>query len=223
MNADDRLMQSDRRRALRASGWLLLAVAVLGALVWASPAQPAVQPVDNAFKHLMESLRFGPVVTVAKVLAFFGGVWCTWLIRAAVVAVLLRRRHWLHLGAFVLAVVTSEALIGLLKQLVDRPRPLGTLIATSGASFPSGHAVAAAVTAVGLVIVLVPAGHSRWVWERHAVLYASLMALSRTYLGAHWLSDVVAGGLLGSAIAIGWPALLTEARARFIERRRVPA
>jgi undecaprenyl-diphosphatase len=45
------------------------------------------------------------------------------------------------------------------------------------------------------------------------------MALSRTYLGAHWLSDVIAGGLLGSALAIGWPALLTSWRARLQARQ----
>ncbi|HTJ75363.1 MAG TPA: hypothetical protein VL337_08350 [Acidimicrobiales bacterium] len=70
MSTDARLMQSDRRRALRVSGWLFLAVAVLAAAVWVSPRRP----------HGL-SLRFGPVVTVAKVLAFLGGVWCTWLIR----------------------------------------------------------------------------------------------------------------------------------------------
>jgi membrane-associated phospholipid phosphatase len=45
------------------------------------------------------------------------------------------------------------------------------------------------------------------------------MSLSRTYLAAHWLSDVVAGGLLGTSIAVGWPALLQEARSRVLARR----
>src|SRR5207302_4466307 len=131
-----------------------------------------------------------------------GGTGCTWIIRIGVVAVLARRRHWVHLGAFSTAVVTSELLIGILKRSYDRPRPVHSLVVTSGGSFPSGHAVAAAVTAVGLVIVLLPAGHKRWVWERRAAVYASLIAVSRTYLAAHWLSDAVAGSLLGSTIAI---------------------
>ena len=45
------------------------------------------------------------------------------------------------------------------------------------------------------------------------------MALSRTYLGAHWLSDVVAGGLLGAGVAIFWPAMLVDLRVRRLFRR----
>ena len=107
-----------------------------------------------------------------------------------------------------------------MKALYDRPRPPNGLVGTSVASFPSGHAVAASVTAVGLVIVLMPPGHKRWVWERRAVLYASLMALSRTYLSAHWLSDVVAGALLGGGIALACPALLVDLRVRMQARSR---
>ena len=39
--------------------------------------------------------------------------------------------------------VVSEVLIGLLKGIYGRARPPGPLVATSGAAFPSGHAVAA--------------------------------------------------------------------------------
>lgn len=209
---------AEPRRALGWAAIMLAGAALLFLLVWNMSTREVIQRVDDAFLDLVESLRWEPVVTAAKALNFIGGTWCNWTIRVVVIVILIYRRQWLSLTAFALAIVTSEFFIGTMKALYDRPRPPNSLVATSGASFPSGHSIAAAVTAVGLVIVLLPPGHTRWVWERRAALYASVMALSRTYLGAHWLSDVVAGALLGCGIAVLWPALLVDLRVRFRAR-----
>jgi membrane-associated phospholipid phosphatase len=45
-------------------------------------------------------------------------------------------------------------------------------------------------------------------------VFATVMALSRVYLRAHWLADTVAGALVGAGLALGWPALLTALRGR---------
>lgn len=212
-------MVDDPRRALQVAGALLAAALVLYVMVWFMSTRSVLQWGDDRILRLTPHLRTSAGVSIAKAFDFLGGTWCNWTLRVLVCAVLCWRRHWLHLAAFVLAVVTSEALIGTTKALVDRPRPPQSLITTSGASFPSGHAVAAAVTAVGVVIALLPAGHTRWVWERRAALYVSVMALSRVFLGAHWFTDVLAGAMLGSGIAIGSPALLVYWRATLVERR----
>ena len=110
----------------------------------------------------------------------------------------------------------SQVVQGLLKQvpLAGNNNGIGDGLNTTGYSFPSGHAIAGAVTAVGLVICLLPPGRTRWRWEVWAVVFSFVMALSRVYLSAHWLSDVVAGGLLGAGLALGWPALLQAIRHR---------
>jgi membrane-associated phospholipid phosphatase len=112
------------------------------------------------------------------------------------------RRTWWHLAAFAAAIAASEVLIGTLKGIYDRARPPGSLVATSGASFPSGHSVAAPVTVVAAVIALVPAERRRAMWGGAAVAFSILMAFSRAYLGAHGLSDAMAGLLLGTACAL---------------------
>jgi undecaprenyl-diphosphatase len=212
-------MLAEPRRALAWAALLLSLAAILFLLVWNTTTRAWVQDVDDWWLDLMNALRWQPLVTVAEVLAFLGGTYVTIAVRTAVIVILIVRKHWLSLAAFVMAIVLSEAFIGPMKALYDRPRPPNPLVEVSAASFPSGHAVAGAVTAVGLVIVLLPPGHTRWVWERRAALYASLMALSRTYLDAHWLSDVVAGALLGSGIALLCPALLVDLRVRYRARR----
>ena len=211
-------MLVNQRRALRLVAGLAGGALVVCVLVGWSTTRPAVQAVDDAVLRGAVTIRVAPLTWVAEAMSIIGGVWVNWPLRVLAVVALLVKRRWLQATAFVLAVATSEVLIGVMKNGFDRPRPLGSLVGTSGASFPSGHAVAGAVTAVGLVLVLLPPGRERWKWELRAALFAILMSLSRVYLGAHWFSDVVAGGLIGAAIAIGWPAILMEGRLR-VQRR----
>jgi undecaprenyl-diphosphatase len=58
------------------------------------------------------------------------------------------------------------------------------------------------------VIVLVTAGSKRRNLEMLAAAFALVMAISRVYLRAHWLSDAAAGLALGAAIAIGCAAVV---------------
>ena len=212
-------MLLNHRRALRVAGACLLGAAVMLVLVLIDTTLAGLQVVDDAWLDGMEAVRNPVLVEVAKAFAIAGGVWVNWPLRVAALVLLAVRHRWLQLAAFSLALVTSEALIGPLKSVVARPRPPDPLMESTNFSFPSGHAVAGAVTAVGLVLVLLDPGPKRWSWEIRAAVFAVLMAGSRTYLGVHWLSDVVGGGLIGTGLAVGWPALLQLVR----ERRRAAA
>jgi membrane-associated phospholipid phosphatase len=204
----------NHRRALVLAAVLLAVAVLLGLLVAIPDSRHEVQDVDDAVRRFAVSTENRPTTMIADAFSLAGGVWVNWSVRIVALVVLALRRQFLQLTAFALAVITSEVLIGTLKAAYDRARPPDGLILTSSASFPSGHAIAGAVTAVGLVLVLLPAGPARWKWEVRAVVFAFLMALSRVYLRAHWLSDVVAGGLIGAGLALGWPALLQTVRAR---------
>ncbi len=214
-------MLVDSRRGLLVSGLLLIGAVAVGLLLVLPATEPAVQGVDDAVWRFAGEIRNPPTTAICVGLSWLGSVWVNWPLRILALALLAWRRHWLRFAALALAVITSEVLIGVLKAAFDRPRPPGSLIVTSGASFPSGHAVATAVTAVGLVLVLATPGRTRWRWEVNAVLITSVMALSRVYLRAHWLSDTVAGALLGAGLALGWPALLMAVRQR--QESRAPA
>jgi undecaprenyl-diphosphatase len=181
-------------------------VVALTAVVFAAVADQGtlahIQRLDDAWLRLMMSSRAAPVTAVAMFLNVLGLVYVTLPVRIALAGFLALRQRWWHLAAFVAAVAASEILIGMLKGVYDRARPPASLVATSGASFPSGHSVAASVTVVAAVIALVPAGRQRSAWGAAAVAFSIVMALSRAYLGAHWLSDAVAGVLLGTSCAL---------------------
>jgi len=189
-------------RDLATSVALVVATTALFVLMANHGSRAVIQRWDDAFLRRMLAIRSGPLTSVAKVFNVLGLIYVTLPVRLAVAGFLAVKRRWWHLAAFVSAVVVSEVAIGTLKALYDRPRPHGSLVTTSGGSFPSGHAVAASVTVVGMVIALLPAGPRRYVWGVAAALFSLLMALSRAYLAAHWLSDAVAGTLLGTSAAL---------------------
>jgi undecaprenyl-diphosphatase len=199
----------DRQRHALALGLVLVLVgAVMAGLIDRDPVDSVLQPVDDRWLDAMVRVRTGWLTDVAEVLSVLGGPFVTFPLRLLVTAGLAVHRRWLQLGAWVGAIVTSELCIGPLKALIDRPRPPGALRETSSAAFPSGHAIAASVTALGLVVVLHPPVRARTRWTAVAAAFAALMALSRTYLAVHWLSDVLGGLCLGVGWALVWPAAL---------------
>jgi undecaprenyl-diphosphatase len=114
---------------------------------------------------------------------------------------------WKH-GAY-LALLT--ALQGIANQLIKvgigRPRPLNTLVnvfvPVSGNSFPSGHVMFYTVF-FGFLFFLAWTRLPASLWRVLALILTSglifLIGPSRMYLGAHWLSDVIAAHLLGLII-----------------------
>lgn len=205
---DDRPLLTDHPAAVRTS-FVLWA---LGGFLFIAMAIPSladiVQTVDDWVYELAVDLENDIVVAVAKAFDLIGSTWVTAPIIVIVGGVLIVLRRWHGLAFWVLAMTASQLLIGPMKLLYERERPPMPLVETTSFSFPSGHAVAGAAIAVSLVIVFVPAGPRRRNLEMLAAAFAVLMALSRVYLRAHWLSDATAGAALGVAVAIGAAALI---------------
>jgi membrane protein DedA with SNARE-associated domain/membrane-associated phospholipid phosphatase len=157
---------------------------------------------DDAAASLAERLRMDMLVDVAKVvtaLGSFGFAAAAALVTAVWATV---KRRWIDAAALVAGVALSYAAVHIAKAAYDRPRPSGALIDTSLSAYPSGHAVYA-VTMVACATVLVRAG-TRWAVRFAAVTVAialvAVVGITRIYLGAHYLSDVVGGIGLGTAV-----------------------
>lgn len=190
----------------------------------AAPATtlPFVGRFDQRVYDWMETIRNPVLSGIFRFLNVAGGGLVTIPLRIVAAIVLAVRRRWRAFAAFVLTWAASELLLTWLKVFFHRGRPPAELVVTVSHSFPSGHAVAGAATAVALVLAFFQPGPLRRKWEWIAIGFAFVMAFSRVYLNAHWFSDVVAGVLLGSGIALGSAALVTEVRDVAFRRRGIP-
>ena len=129
--------------------------------------------------------------------ALGGGLIGVLLVPVVITATLLFiRRPWAA-GYYLAATVLSAGGVQILKQLFGRARPPEILVSSDFGSFPSGHVANAATMAVCLIIIF----PRLWVAVAGAA-YTMVMLLSRTYLGAHWLTDTIGGLLLGGGIAV---------------------
>jgi undecaprenyl-diphosphatase len=162
----------------------------------------AVGGLDAAAASFAESLRWGPLTLVFLLASTW---WVKWPLIAAIGACgdcACRRRRPRAFAAGLLAIGTAALLVTILKQTFDRPRPpiadptldpIG--IVPASASFPSGHAATAFAAAVAIGLV-----HPRL--RRPLLALAAVVALSRVYLGVHYVLDVLAGTVLGIAVGI---------------------
>jgi undecaprenyl-diphosphatase len=168
---------------------------------------PALGRFDEQLSAVIRSLRTPALTTVA--------IWITTIANTATMVVLVPLTAlvlWVlgrHSGAIVLLVtVVAGRLLGTLIQvLVHRARPIGVaLIALpTSYSFPSGHALAAALFFGALSFITLGEARNPVLRYGLVTLFSALavvIGLSRVYLGVHYLGDVLAGWLLGSAVVV---------------------
>jgi membrane-associated phospholipid phosphatase len=184
-------------RALWGASGMLAIVVLIAVLVPAGPLG-----LDRSWSEAMHDLEAPLLTNLALVFNWLGRGVGRAIALTLFGLLLLRQRRWLALGALAVAESLAPLLSTLLKVLVGRARPPDGLVHPVGPSFPSGHATYAGATCVALVLLFTtPNTHRRWWWAL-AGLGVVGMAWSRTYLQVHWLTDVIAGALLGSGVSL---------------------
>jgi membrane protein DedA with SNARE-associated domain/membrane-associated phospholipid phosphatase len=184
---------------------------LLGQVVDA-PGDPRLDAV--AF-DVADRLRMEPLIGLAELVTALGSFAVTASLALLTALWAALRRRWVDAAALVAGVALSYAAVHVAKDAFDRPRPTGGLIETSLSSYPSGHALYA-VTLAACATVLVRAGAgwaARFAVVTVAVVVAVVVALSRVYLRAHFVTDSLGGLALGLAIwgLVGIFALLAGA------------
>ena len=112
------------------------------------------------------------------------------------IGLVLLKRPWSAVF-FITAEAASAGAVQVLKHLFGRARPEEIIVISDYGSFPSGH-VAGAATLAMAAFILFP---RLWV-ALVGIVWVVLMAISRTALHAHWLTDTIGGALIGAGMVL---------------------
>ena len=173
--------------------WLVIALFTQFSL------SPPLARLDSSVYHLLQGLRTPWGDQVMIVVSQLGdgrmhiallaglGLWLIW------------KRYWFAAAHWTAAVSFGAIAAWVLKQSLQLPRPNPMFEGSMAYSFPSAHTLLAVCSFGFLAILIAREAAQRWRWLVYATAWGFilLIAFSRLYLGAHWLSDVVGGLVIG--------------------------
>jgi membrane-associated phospholipid phosphatase len=161
--------------------------------------------IDQIVSNLADAIRTPTLTQLAVAITTLGSIPVLaggTVLSAAVLWIRARR----DLAVLIVASVgASCCAVFLVKVAIARPRPSPlTAIGNPGSdyAFPSGHTTNGSVTwmLVALLLTICMPRAARRAAAALSVLLSLAIGLSRIYLGYHWLTDVLAGWLLATAI-----------------------
>ena len=166
---------------------------------------PLVQIDETVYKSLLARAReASPVVQDLMLFGFFLGKQSIQLIVLGLSLYFLWQRYWLELAILQISTQGGGLLKNFIMDHISRPRPpeqMG-LVITTLSSFPSGHALGTMICYGFLAYLLIPKMPSpfwKWTLGLGILLLMLFEGLSRIFYGNHYLTDVLAGYLLGIA------------------------
>ncbi len=167
---------------------------------------------DHAVTNWFHAHATPGLTVAARSITAFGSVAVLSVLSLGVLLLLGWQRAWNRFLIFASGMIGGSVLNILLKHFFQRQRPVleNPLVTLSSYGFPSGHTMGA-TTFYGLLVLLTFASWRRWSRRLVAVVLAGLVVvaigLTRIYLGAHFLTDVLAAFAAGAVwVAFVWSA-----------------
>lgn len=212
-------LEDPRSFVLFVSAALLYVAGLTSGLVEDVLDNETIVRIDGWLVHWLAAHRTPGGIRLFAGISFLGNWQLAVAVLALTVLLLWRRRRTAAL-TLLLACAGSEATVYLGKAGFGRPRPPAVLAVVQelDASFPSGHAnISVALYALGgyLLLRATRSRKAKSLWLTLGCFLPLAIGFSRLYLGAHYLSDVLAGWAVGC-----WWSLLALGLFGYLRRRR---
>lgn len=177
----------------------------IAALNWPSDFTDRLN--DAAFR-VADGLRSDWMDTIAEIITQLGAFPVAALFTLIAAGYCIKRRHIPEALVLVFAMLLAVLLVTPMKEWIALPRPSGSLVPTEGFAYPSGHATYALVyISIAVTLERVRDIFARAVLVIVAACLTAAIALSRVYLRAHYLTDVIGGIALMATITATLAAL----------------
>ncbi len=166
--------------------------------------------IDNIiYEFIILNIRQEPLTLIMKIITTLGSAYCIIAITAAII--IFEKDNKTKIVVLINLIVIT-LMNQLLKNIVQRPRPVQyMIIKQNGYSFPSGHSMIS-VAFYGLIIYLLWKNMKnkkyKYITCTILTIITILIGFSRIYLGVHYTSDVLAGGLLSIAYLILYTSII---------------
>lgn len=157
-------------------------------------------PLNETVFHVLQSVRTLKLDQFMLTITFIGEIRVLSVLLGVVTLWLVLQRNTREACYWLLNGVLGMVLATIVRIWVKSPRPLGLTVVSDTFSYPSGHATLSTVILGFLAVLIAKQCHRD---TPKSIVFAPftimiiLIAFSRIFLGAHWLTDVVGGLLLG--------------------------
>lgn len=172
-------------------------------LYWKIKYVGALKEINVPIFNLLQSIRTPFWDKIFSIITIMGTPKLIVII-SALLAVLLFIQKQLRTSAHILAAgILSAGATVIFKTYSHSLRPQGFEIVSKTSSFPSGHTALSFVlfSLLAFFATQILKKKHRWIPWTIACIAILLVAFSRLYLGAHWVSDILGSFLLGLSIA----------------------
>jgi undecaprenyl-diphosphatase len=199
----------------------VLGVAAIYFFAWLAEEvlDQSTMALDSAATASLLQFRSPALDSVMRTMSLFGSEVVV-VAGALLLVVFVWQRRWGAAFLLVVVVAGAQMLNNLLKDVFHRtrPEPVANFLSAQQWSFPSGHAMVSAAFYFFLAYLAwrLTAGFGRWLVVIGLLMLVLLVGISRIYLQAHYLSDVIAGYAAGflwtDAVIVGSYLLSTRRR-----------
>lgn len=178
---------------------LIILFVLLGTLVYIN-FEP-LQILDKNINSYFNTIHYPTLDKLMLSITKIGNTYESLLIFIVISIFIITKKKKYLFCIFTISTALATIFPLIIKNLIQKTRPISTLLQETGFSFPSGHSTISTLFIISLITIissLIKNRFYRCLYLTISICIFSLVIFSRLYLSVHWFSDVLGGVLLGT-------------------------